>query len=181
MPHIKDTFFKPYISHSQILKRIEAIATQINVEYKNENPLIIGVLNGAFRFVADLSKEIEIPCEVSFVRLSSYRGMESSNQVQEVFGLPENLQNRKVIIVEDIVDSGLTLNELLPKLKKSGASSVDICTLLLKPKAFQYHYKIKYVGFEIENDFVVGYGLDYDEAGRCWNDICKLESNAKNV
>ena len=181
MPQLKDKFFEPFISHAKIQNRIAEIAVQINQEYKEENPILIGVLNGAFRFVSDLSAKIEIPCEVSFVRLSSYQGMESSQKVKDVFGLPENLAGRKIILVEDIIDSGLTLKELLPKLEKAGAESVDICTLLYKPAAFQYNYDIKFKGFEIPNEFVVGYGLDYDEAGRCWNDICKLDSNPKNV
>lgn len=181
MLKVKDKYFEDYILQTQIQKRVKEIAQQIDQEYKANNPLIIAVLNGAFRFVADLSSQINIDCEVAFVRLSSYQGTESSHAVKEVFGLPENLKGRKIILVEDIVDSGLTLKELLPKVKKAGAASVDICTLLLKPKAFQYDYEIKFVGFEIENDFVVGYGLDYDEAGRCLNAIYKLKSDTKNV
>lgn len=181
MPQLKDKFFKPFISHAEIQNRIAEIAVQINEEYKDDNPILLGVLNGAFRFVGDLSSKIEIPCEVSFIRLSSYEGMESTQKVKSIFGLPENLAGRKIILVEDIVDSGLTLKELLPKLEKAGAKSVDICTLLYKPGAFQYNYEIKFIGFEIPNAFVVGYGLDYEEAGRCWNDICKLDSNSKNV
>ncbi|MEX0812385.1 MAG: hypoxanthine phosphoribosyltransferase [Chitinophagales bacterium] len=181
MPQLKNKFFKPLIAQEQILKRTAEIAMQINTDYKDQNPLIIGVLNGAYRFLGELSNHIDIPCEVSFVRLKSYRGMKSGNKVNELLSLPENINGRKIIVVEDIVDSGKTLQYFLPQLKNAGADSVEICTLLLKPKAFQFDYRIKYTGFEIENDFVVGYGLDYDGAGRCWNDICKLESNPKKV
>lgn len=178
MPQLKDKFFEPFLTHRQILDRVSAIAEKINEKHKDSNPLIIGVLKGAYRFLGDLSTSISVPCEISFIRVASYFGTERVAQTKEILGLTENVKGRKIILVEDIVDSGNTIDQLLPQFQKAGASSVEICTLLLKPKAYQFNHPVDYIGFEIPNEFVVGYGLDYDGAGRCWNDICKLPRNS---
>lgn len=175
MLKIKDKYFKTLITHQQIVERATEIANQINTIYKDDTPLILGILNGAYRFVGELSNHIEIPCEITFARLKSYNEMERSNEVKELIALPEHLKGRKVIVVEDIVDTGNTLNKILNNLKEKEVASIAICTLLFKPAAFQFDFELKFVGFEIENDFVVGYGLDFDGAGRFWNNICKLE------
>jgi hypoxanthine phosphoribosyltransferase len=169
---IADKTFEILLENHNISKRTRLIGIQINVDYENRCPIFIGVLNGSFLFMADLLKEIEIPCEVGFIRVSSYEGVASSGQVKETFGLPENLHNRDVIIVEDIVDTGLTLNYVLGEVQKQGPASVKVCSLLFKPAALKAPIdELEYTGFEIANEFVVGYGLDYDGLGRNLKDI----------
>ena len=173
---IKDKNFEPLIEYSMIEKRIRLIGIEINVEYENKIPIFLGVLNGSFMFMADLLKEIHIPCETTFVKLASYHGgTESSGNITEELSIAMDLQNRDVIIVEDIIDSGKTLAYLLNQVKALKPASINIATLLLKPDALAVDLgKIEYVGFEIANEFVVGYGLDYDGLGRNLCDIYRL-------
>lgn len=169
---IEDKTFEILLENDNISKRTRLIGIQINVDYENRCPVFIGVLNGSFLFMADLLREIEIPCEIGFIRVSSYSGAESSGNVKEAFGLPDNLHNRDVIIVEDIVDSGVTLNYVLSEVHKQVPASVKVCTLLFKPAALKSPVdELAYVGFEIGNEFVVGYGLDYNGLGRNLKDI----------
>lgn len=169
---IEDRTFEILLENHTISKRTRLIGIQINVDYENRCPVFIGVLNGSFLFMADLLKEVEIPCEIGFIRVSSYEGAESSGKVKEAFGLPGNLHNRDIIIVEDIVDSGLTLNYVINEIHKQVPASVKVCTLLFKPAALKVPIKeLEYVGFEIANEFVVGYGLDYVGLGRNLKDI----------
>ncbi len=169
---IDNKHFELLLAYEQIKKRIRLLAIQLNVDYENKVPVFIGVLNGSFVFLADLIKEIHISCEVSFVKVSSYEGDKSTGKIKEEIGLQMSLKDRDVIIVEDIVDSGKTLEYLLKKIEKEMPASVNICTLLLKPNSLKVELdKISYVGFEIPDEFVVGYGLDYKGLARNLKDI----------
>jgi hypoxanthine phosphoribosyltransferase len=168
---LHDKSFKTYIPEKQILRVIANVAQQINADYKDKKPLFLAVLNGAFMFAADLLKEINIPCEISFIRVSSYQNMHSTGQVNEVIGLKEDIQNRHIIILEDIVDTGQTIYALLQNLEKKKPASLEIAALLIKPECIQRPIKTKYIGHSIPNDFVVGYGLDYNGLGRNLRDI----------
>ncbi|GGD47452.1 hypoxanthine phosphoribosyltransferase [Emticicia aquatilis] len=166
MKQIRDKSFVPFIEHNPLQDRIKALAQEINKDYAGKNPLLIGVLNGSFMFIADLFKSIEIECEVTFIRVSSYQSTESTGKVKQVLGLKEDIQNRHIVIVEDIVDTGMTMQEILGQLAAKQPASIKIMTMLFKPEALKVPLKLDYVGFEIENKFVVGYGLDYDGYGR---------------
>lgn len=170
---IEDKEFDLMLEYDQIKKRTRLLGIQLNVDYEDRLPLFIGVLTGSFLFMADLIKEIDIPCEVTFVKVSSYNGKDtSSGLVREVLGLDTNIRNRDIIIVEDIVDTGLTLSFLLDQLKQFEPASINVCSLLYKPTALKTEIEeITYVGFEIPNEFVVGYGLDYKGLGRNLKDI----------
>ena len=145
---------------------------QLNVDYEKRCPIFIGVLSGSFLFMADLIKEIELDCEVSFIRVASYHGDSSTGQIKEAFGLPNNLKGRDVILVEDIVDTGLTVQYILAQLRVQEPASINVCSLLFKPAALLKPMpELTYVGFEIPNEFVVGYGLDYNGLGRNLKDI----------
>ena len=171
---ILDQHFEIFIPSSEIQKRIQEMAVQINKDYKDENPIFLSILNGAFIFTADLFREIIIPAEVSFIKLKSYRKMESSGKVKELLGLEHNIFNRNIVIIEDIVDTGKTLNHILEEFTELGAKSIEILTLLHKPEANKHPVNLKYVGFEIPDKFVVGYGLDYEGQGRNLRDIYKV-------
>lgn len=171
---VKDKTFRISIPESKIQERVKVIANKINQEYAGKNPVFLSVLNGSFIFSADLLREMNIPCEICFVKLASYQGVNSSGSIRELIGLNVNITDRHVIIVEDIVDTGLTMAHLLDNLKKQNPSSIDICTLLLKPGKLQANLDIRYCCFEIPNDFIVGYGLDYDGYGRNTKDIYTL-------
>lgn len=166
--------FIPYISEAEIDEAVTAIAEDINREYEGKTPLLMGVLNGSFMFVSDLMKKITIDCELSFVKLSSYHGTVSGGLVNELIGLNNDITGRHVIILEDIVDTGTTLEYLLEVLKTHETASLSVATLLLKPDVFKKKYPVHYVGKNIPNKFVVGYGLDYDELGRNLRAIYQL-------
>lgn len=169
---IHNKAFELFLENDTICKRTRLIGIQLNVDYEDKCPIFIGVLNGSFLFMADLLKEIDIACEVGFIRVASYHGTESTGQIKEAFGLPEDLNGRDVILVEDIVDTGLTLQYILEKVNAQKPASVRVCSLLFKPAALlQPIEELTYVGFEIPNEFVVGYGLDYDGLGRNLKDI----------
>ena len=171
---IKDKKFAISIPESEILKRVDAVAQRINHDLKGKNPLFLPVLNGSFMFAADLMKRITIPCEISFVKLASYQGTTSTGKVTEVIGINEDLSGRTVVIVEDIVESGLTMKRMIETLGTRAPASVQICTLLQKPEKLEVELDIDYVAMEIPNDFIVGYGLDYDQQGRNLPDIYTL-------
>ena len=171
---IKDRTFGISISSEQIQKRVGELGAQIEHDLKGKNPIFIPVLNGAVVFFADLLKHISFECEISFVRVSSYNGTQSTGQIKDVLGLNENIEGRCVVIVEDIVDSGDTMMYLYNDLKKRNPSEIKIITLLLKPDALKHHLNLDYVGFVVPADFLVGYGLDYDGLGRNLNDIYKI-------
>jgi hypoxanthine phosphoribosyltransferase len=168
---IDELRFEPFIDYEQIKKRIRLIAIDINLKYEDKNPVFIGVLNGCFMFMADLMKEINIDCEISFVKLSSYHGTDQG-ELSQLIGVGINLKDRNVIVVEDVVDSGNSLKYTIDALQGEGVKDVSVCTLLLKPSCLQYEFdQIEYVGFEIEKEFVVGYGLDYNGKFRNLKDI----------
>lgn len=168
---VKDKSFSVTISERAIKRQIKRIADQINRDYEGKKPVFLAVLNGSFIFAADLLREIDLPCEISFVKLASYEGTSSTGSIREVIGLGIDITNRPVIIVEDIVDTGLTMAHMLDTLKKQNPESIDICTLLLKPSKLQVKLDIRYCCKQIPDDFVVGYGLDYDGFGRNTKDI----------
>lgn len=166
---IKDKQFKPYISAEAIREGVKKIGQKINTELAHEFPIFLVVLNGSFMFAADLLREVTIPCEITFIKLSSYSETSSSGTVSELIGLNEDLSGRTVVIVEDIVDSGNTLEKLMSVLNK--AKDVKVAAALFKPNAYKKKHSINYVGLSIENEFVIGYGLDYDGQGRNLKDI----------
>ncbi len=169
---IEDKEFEIFLESETISKRIRLIGVQLNIDFENRCPVFIGVLNGSFLFMADLLKEMEISCEVNFIKVSSYKGTESTGKVKEIIGLPDNLNNRDVILVEDIVDTGTTIKHILEQVYGKEPASVCVCSLLLKPTALLTTVEeLQYTGFEIPNDFVVGYGLDYNGLGRNLKDI----------
>ena len=176
MPPIKlhNKSFDTYLSEETIQKKIQELAEAINQDYKDKRPLFIAILNGSFMFAADLFKHLTIDAEISFIKLASYKGMKSSGNIITSIGLDHDLYDRDVIIVEDIVDTGKTLNVFLPQLRHQQPKSLRIAALLHKPEATQFPLTIDYVGFSIPNKFVVGYGLDYDGLGRNLKEIYQL-------
>ena len=172
---IKDKQFELFIKQEVIEQGIKRVAHQMNTELEGKNPVFLAVLNGAFMFAGELMKEVAVPSEITFVRLASYQGTTTTQHVQEVLGLNESIKGRVVVIVEDIVDSGNTMVALLAELEKHEPAEVKIATLLFKPAALQQDLSPDYVELEIPNDFIVGYGLDYDGYGRNLKDIYKVK------
>jgi hypoxanthine phosphoribosyltransferase len=168
---LKDKVFEISISEAEILQRIKVVAEKISKDMEGKNPLLLAVLNGSFIFAADLMRMLTIPCEISFVKLASYQGTTSTGVIKEVFGINEDISGRTVIIVEDIVESGLTIKRMIETLGTRNPESIHICTLLLKPERLTVPLNIEYVAMEIPNDFIVGYGLDYSQQGRNLRDI----------
>lgn len=168
---IKDKQFRVSIPREEIQRQIARVADEINRDLAGKNPLFLSVLNGAFMFTGDLMKHINIPCEVSFIKLASYQGVASTGVIKEVIGINEDLADRTVVIIEDIVDTGFTMQRLLETLGTRQPKEIHIATLLLKPDKLQVELDIKYVAKSIPNDFIVGYGLDYDGYGRNYPDI----------
>lgn len=171
---VLDKEFSPYISQVEIESAINRIATQINKDMKDKNPLFLVMLNGAFMFASELLKKITTDCETSFVKYSSYSGMKSNCEVKELIGLNHSLEGRNIVIIEDIIDSGFTMDCLMKRLKSSGVADIKIATMLFKPDSFKFDYKIDYIGMNIGNEFIVGYGLDYNEHGRNYPSIYKV-------
>ena len=171
---VKDKEFSLYISEEKIKKQVKRVATAINEELAEKRPLFLVVLNGAFMFAADLLREIDIPCEVSFVRVSSYEGTSSTGNIKELIGLNENIEGRTLVIVEDIIDSGITMREMLRMLKEKNPADVRVASLFVKPDNLKVDLDIHYRCFDIANDFIVGYGLDYDQEGRNLPDIYQI-------
>ena len=171
---IKDKTFETSIPEAEILKKVKQVADRINKDFEGKTPLFLAVLNGSFMYAADLMKHINIPCEISFVKLASYQGTTSTGTIKEVIGLNEDIRGREVIIVEDIVDTGATMKRMLETLRTREPAGLHICTLLLKPGKLTVPLDIEYAAIEIPNDFIVGYGLDYDQEGRNLRDIYTL-------
>ena len=168
---IKDKTFRISIPEAEIKSRVKALAEQISKDMAGKTPLFLGVLNGSFIFAADLMREMTIPCEISFVKLASYQGTTSTGKIHEVLGINEDLTNRVVIIVEDIVESGQTMKRMIESLGTRNPASVQVCTLFFKPDKLKEDLQLDYVAFRIPDDFIVGYGLDYDQQGRELKDI----------
>ena len=171
---VKDKTFRTSIPEAEILKHVKEVAARINKDMDGKNPLFLAVLNGAFVFAADLMREITIPCEISFVKLASYVGTVSTGKITEVIGINEDLAGRHVVIVEDIVDTGLTMQRMIETLSLRHPASISICTLLLKPDKLQVDIDPEYVAMRIPNEFILGYGLDYDQQARNLRDIYTL-------
>ena len=168
---IKDKSFRISIHEAEIKRRVKALAEQMSKDLEGNNPIFLAVLNGAFIFAADLLREMTIPCEISFVKLASYQGTTSTGKVKEVFGVNENLSGRTVVIVEDIVESGQTMKQMIESLGTRNPTSVHICSLFFKPEKLKEELTLDYVAFSIPDDFIVGYGLDYDGLGRELKDV----------
>ena len=176
MDNIKvlDKEFEPYISQIEIESAIDRICYQINKDLHDKNPLFLVMLNGAFMFASELLKKLDMDCETSFVKFSTYSGTKSNGKAKELIGLNNSIQGRNVVVVEDIIDSGFTMRCLIDKLNSLGVASIRIATMLFKPEAFKFDYKIDYIGMNIGNEFIVGYGLDYNEYGRNYPSIYKI-------
>lgn len=168
---IKDKSFTTFITEDKILKEVSRVADEINRDLEGTEPLFLSVLNGSFMFTADLMKRISLPCDISFVKLASYAGTSSTGKVKELVGLNENIEGRTVVIVEDIIDTGFTMQRLVETLRSKNPKDIRIATLLVKPDKLQVNLDIDYVAMNIPNDFIVGYGLDYDGKGRNYRDI----------
>jgi len=171
---VHDKQFTPFISPEEIAQRIGEVASEIHRDYSERNPIFLSVLNGSFIFAADLLRAIDFPAEISFVKLASYQGTATTGAVRRLTGLDESLRGRHVIIVEDIVDSGITMEALQEDLRMMEPASVRITTLLFKPDAFKKSFPIDYTCFTIPDKFVVGYGLDYNGHGRNYPGIYSL-------
>jgi hypoxanthine phosphoribosyltransferase len=171
---VLDKKFQPYINADQIREQIVKLARQINEEYADKKPLFIPILNGSFMFASDLFKELNIEAEICFIKLASYKGTKSTGNVMTSIGLDMPLKDRHIIIVEDIVDTGKTLKEFLPQLEDQRPASIKIAALLHKPDALVHPLKIDYIGFNVPNKFLLGFGLDYDGLGRNLKEIYQL-------
>jgi hypoxanthine phosphoribosyltransferase len=171
---IKDKTFETSMPEAEIKKRVKELAQQMSRDLEGKNPLFLAVLNGAFIFAADLMREMTIPCEISFVKLASYQGTTSTGTIHEVIGINEDLTGRTVVILEDIVESGLTIKRMLEQIGTRNPASVQVCTLFFKPERLKEDLKLDYVAFSIPNDFILGYGLDYDQQARYLKDLYTL-------
>lgn len=178
---IHDKTFSTTYTEAEIQQKVKAVADRINHDMAGKNPLLLAVLNGSFIFAADLMRMLTIPCEVSFVKLASYQGTMSTGKIKEVIGINEDLADRTVIIVEDIIESGLTMKRMIDSLGTRNPASVHICTLLVKPEKLKVNLDIEYAAMEIPNDFIVGYGLDYDQQGRNLRDIYTLVNDSDST
>ena len=174
---VGDKEFTLFVESNTLQARIRQLAHQISHDYQQKAPLLISVLNGSFMFAADLMKSLTIPCEITFIKVASYQHTSSTGQLKQLIGLQERVANRHVIVVEDIVDTGLTMSEIITLLKQDNPASIEIATLLLKPDALQKDIAPRYTGFEIANRFVVGYGLDYNGLGRNLADLYVLKES----
>jgi len=172
--HVRELLFEKFISREEIDGAVQKVADGINRDFEGKNPLLLAILNGAFIFASDLIRKITIPCEISFVKFASYSGTITTAKVKELIGVDEDLKDRYVIIVEDIVDTGITIDKLLHDVNGKNPAGVKVACFCFKPEAFKKHFAIDYVGMEIPNDFIVGYGLDYNGYGRNLPDIYKI-------
>ena len=173
---IKDKKFSLSIPETEIQQAVRAVGEAINRDMANKNPLFICVLNGAFMFAGDLMKTVTIPSEITFIKLSSYEGLYTTGTVKEIIGLNESVVGRNVVVVEDIVDTGITMERILSSLRAKGANEIRVATFLQKPDALQRDITVDYIAMKIPNDFIVGYGLDYDGYGRNLKDIYTVVS-----
>lgn len=171
---VHDKTFRVCINSTQIAQAVERVANELSDKIADSNPLFICLLNGSYVFAADLMRALPFNAEISFVKVASYSGMQSTGNMDSLIGLAEDISNRTVVLVEDIIDSGNTMDHILKDLQSKGATDIHIATMLFKPNAFKHSFPIEHIGFEIENDFVVGYGMDYDGLGRNLKDIYQL-------
>ena len=171
---VRELVFEKFIGKDEIDVAVQKVAGEINRDYAGKNPLLLAILNGSFIFASDLMRKLTIPCEISFVKFASYQGTMTTSKVKELIGIDEDLENRHVIIVEDIVDTGITMDKLLCDVNLKNPAEVKVACFCFKPEAFQKDFPIDYVGLKIPNDFIVGYGLDYNGYGRNLPDIYKV-------
>ncbi len=174
---VKDKTFEVTIPAEVIAREVRRVAAEISRDYAGRRPLFLPVLNGSFIFAADLMRELDLECEISFIKLASYQGTQSAGEIREVIGLAQDITGRDVIIIEDIIDSGLTMAHMIETLEHQNPSSIRVCSLLVKPDAIKVNVPIHYRALDIPNDFIVGYGLDYDGFGRNTKDIYTLIIN----
>ena len=172
--HVLDKTFAVSIPEAEILKQVRRVAAEITRDMEGKSPLLLPVLNGSFIFAADLLRQIPIPCEVSFIKLASYQGTQSTGQIREVIGLNTDITGRHIVIVEDIIDSGITMAHMIETLQAQNPASISVCTLLLKPNSLKVEVPVDYCAMQIPSDFIVGYGLDYNGFGRNTKDIYTL-------
>ncbi len=173
---VKDKTFAISIPEEKIQEEVRRVAAKINRDMEGKNPIFMPVLNGSFIFAADLLREVTVPCEVTFIKLASYQGFRSTGEIREVIGLSADITGRHVVIVEDIIDSGVTMAHMIDTLSKQNPASISVCSCLVKPAALKVNVPIDYRCFAIPNDFIVGYGLDYDGYGRNTKDIYTVVS-----
>lgn len=172
---VKDKEFKLYLSQVEIQQIVKELAKEISEDLKDENPLMLPVLNGSFIFASDLLREMDIDAEVSFIKMASYSGTQSTGNAKQLIGLNEDISGRTIVLIEDIIDTGISMEILLNQLRQYNPKMILICTLLFKPGKFQKDYSIHYIGKQIEDEFIVGYGLDYDGLGRKYSEIYQLK------
>ncbi len=175
MLQIHDKTFEIFIGKEEIQAEVKSLADQINTDYFEKEVVFVAILNGAFMFAADLMKKVNLPCEISFVKVSSYHGTNTTGRVDEVIGLNTKIAGKHVVLIEDIVDTGITMDKVYSLLNVEKPASIEIVSLLYKPEAFKGKHVPKYVGFSIPNKFVLGYGLDYNEHGRNTEDLYQLK------
>jgi len=175
MIQVLDKTFEVFIGREEIQKRVDSLAEQINADFNGEEVIFIAVLNGSFMFASDIMKCISLQSEISFIKMSSYQGTESTGRVDELIGLNNNLKGKNVVILEDIIDTGITIDKIISLMDDQHPKLVKICSLLYKPDAFKGQHKPDYIGFSIPNAFVVGYGLDYNEKGRNLDAIYQIK------
>lgn len=176
MIKLHDLYFKPFISEKEIDSAVSKMAAAIAIDLKDEIPVFVGILNGSFMLVSDLVKKYPKSCEVTFIKLASYEGLKSTEDIQRLIGLTQDLTGRTVVILEDIIDSGKTLEEIHRIFKNEKVKELKIATLFYKPEAYKKDFKLHYVGMEIPNKFIVGYGLDYDGLGRDLPEVYQLKT-----
>lgn len=171
---VHDRYFKPFISEDAIQKEVSRLAREMNHDLAGKDPIFLGILNGAFMFASDLYKQLSFPCQITFLKLASYSGTESTGSVKQLIGINRDLKDRVVVVLEDIVDTGVTLETIIRQLRGYEPQELLVATFLHKPDATIKAVKLDYVGMEIPNDFIVGYGLDYDGYGRNFREIYQL-------
>jgi hypoxanthine phosphoribosyltransferase len=174
---VKDKLFKPFISQERIQTEVTRIARQMNDELADKDPIFLGILNGAFMFASDLYKQIKFPCQITFLKLTSYSGTKTTGTVKQLIGINFDLKNRVVVVLEDIVDTGITLETIIRQLRGYEPAEIRVAAFLHKPGATIRDVKLDYVGIEIPNDFILGYGLDYEGYGRNFNEIYQLSES----
>jgi hypoxanthine phosphoribosyltransferase len=178
--HLHDKAFEPFLPEALIQEKVKELAEQLDIDYADKKPLFIAILNGSFMFAADLFKYLSIEAEICFIKLASYKGTKSTGQVITAIGLDTDIHNRHVVILEDIIDTGKTMNEFLPQLLNQQPASLKVAILLHKPDATEFNIKIDYCCFSIPNKFVLGYGLDYDGYGRNIKEIYQIIEEKKS-
>lgn len=172
---LQDKVFRVMIPAEEIDRAVDRVAEQLNERYAGRTPVFLGVLSGSFLFLSDLVRKTTFNSQLAFVKISSYEGTESTGQVKQQFGVDFDIEGRDIIIVEDIVETGHSMNYLLDHLRRKNPASISICTLFFKPDKFLYEYKVDYVALSIGNEFIVGYGLDYNQLGRNLKDIYVID------